>query len=142
MPTLVNWGFLRHEVRQPSQVESRDTSTNGQVNHGSRSNNTHTYMRTKSHIQFTLSINTPAINAPIIPPRGGDAAKKPKTTFRDRPGGTMVVIIETALGIKTPPPTPVKARMAMKESYVLVKALMREKRVKIAQPRRVSWEWP
>jgi hypothetical protein len=99
-------------------------------------------MRIKSHIQLTRSMKTPVINAPIIPPKGGDAAKNPSTTFRDRPGGTMVVMMETALGMKTPPPTPVSARMAMNESYVLVKALINENSVKIAQPRRLSCLWP
>lgn len=73
-------------------------------------------MRIKSQVQLILSMNAPVNKAPIIPPSGGDAAKKPKTTFRDRPGGTMVVMIDTALGMKIPPPTPVKARIAMKES--------------------------
>lgn len=84
----------------------------------------------------------PAINAPIIAPTGGDAAKVAKVKFRALPGGTMIVRVATAFGIRMPPPTPVKARITMKETYVLQKALQSEKTTRMAPPNINSLWWP
>lgn len=58
--------------------------------------------------------------------------------FRAFPGGTMMVSVATALGISIPPPTPVSARTATKESYVGQKALAMENRMIMAPPRKIS----
>lgn len=47
------------------------------------------------------------------------------------------MIMATALGMYSPPPIPLRARMAIKDSYVVQKPLMSEKIVKIRQPTKV-----
>src|SRR5687767_14053382 len=66
--------------------------------------------------KFPFSATTPANTAPKTPPTGGDAAKSPINTFIALPGGTMSMIVATELGMKTPPPMPVRARKAMKDA--------------------------
>lgn len=73
---------------------------------------------------------------------GGDAAKNPKRRLRDFPGGTVTVIADTALGIKRPPPIPVKARAAIKDSYPVQNAFTSEKMENTVHPIRVSCLWP
>lgn len=81
---------------------------------------------------------SPANKAPMTPPAGGEAAKRPSNTFLALPGGTMRASTVTAFGMKMPPPTPLKARIAMNASKDLQNPLAREKAAKRKSPMRAS----
>lgn len=54
----------------------------------------------------------------------------------------MMVRVATALGISIPPPTPVRARTATKESYVGQKAFAMEKTIMMAPPSSIRFWCP
>ncbi|XHF97143.1 hypothetical protein AWENTII_000745 [Aspergillus wentii] len=54
----------------------------------------------------------------------------------------MMVNVATAFGMIIPPPTPVSARTATKESYVVQNALPIEQTTMMVPPRRTSRWWP
>lgn len=76
---------------------------------------------------------------PKTPPIGGEAANKPNKMFLALPGGTISAKMVTALGMKTPPPTPVNALMTMNDSKDLQNALVNEKVRKMARPHRAAF---
>jgi hypothetical protein len=74
-----------------------------------------TYTEIKCHFHSEYSRKAPIISDPMPAPTGGDAANMASVKLRTLPGGTIIVRVATALGIKIPPPTPVRARIAIKE---------------------------
>ena len=95
-------------------------------------------MITKAHNQVTDPVNAAEKKAPMPPPIGGEAAKKPRSRLRDLPGGTMIVMLATAFGMKMPAAIPVSARIVMKASYCLTKPLMNENNENSKQPTKAS----
>lgn len=91
-------------------------------------------MKMKSHFHSVFSRKRPVSRPPMRAPRGGDAAKVARATFRAVPGGIMTVKHATALGMTIPPPMPVMARTATNDSYVVQKALVSEKTIKMVPP--------
>lgn len=101
-----------------------------------------TYMKMKNHFHSVRCRKAPKNKAPRYPPIGADAPKKPRLRFRTRPGGLVLDIIATALGMINAPPRPARARIVTKAKKLLQKALARVQMVSQAPPAKTSSRWP
>lgn len=101
-----------------------------------------TYMKIKNHFHSVRSRKAPKSKAPRYPPTGADAPKSPRLKFRTRPGGLVLDIIATALGMINAPPRPARARIVTKAKKLLQKAFARVQMVSQAPPASTSSRWP
>ena len=135
--------FMRQEKSEPAKDESSKSSSGIIPALALSYDYTYScvqevpYMKINSHFHSARDVaKTPANRAPSQPPMGAAEAKKPMVRLRDRPGGSMMVIMATALGMTSPPPTPVRARTATKLSYDAQKAFAMENTTMMAPPSR------
>lgn len=101
-----------------------------------------THMNTKNHFHFVFSRNAPRNKAPKYPPMGADAPNSPRLRLRTLPGGFVVAIIATALGMIAAPPTPDKALMQTKAKKLLQNALIKVQMASQTPPSKSSRRWP
>lgn len=79
-------------------------------------------------------MNPPTIRAPIYPPIGAEAPKKARLRFLANPGGFVIPIIATALGMIKAPPIPDNPRTALKAMKLLQNPHMNVKVIRIIHP--------
>lgn len=101
-----------------------------------------THIKMKNHFHSVSSKKVPKKSAPKYPPVGADAANKPRLRFRIRPGGLVLAIIATALGIIKAPPKPLRARIVTKAKKFVQKAQTSVQILSHAPPARRSSRWP
>ena len=122
---------LYHEKSSPSASNSRLAAYPIQ-----------THMKTKNHFHSVPSMNAPRNNAPKYPPVGADDANRPRLRFRIRPGGLVLAIIATALGMIKAPPRPASARIVTNAKKLWQNAQMSVQMLSHKPPARRSSRWP
>lgn len=88
-------------------------------------------------------MNMPIIMAPIVPPTGAPNPKNPKLKFRIFPGGNVIPIMATTLGVTNAAPIPLNALATANVTRLPVqKPLIIDQRIHHAPPTKRTFLWP
>jgi hypothetical protein len=103
---------------------------------------TETDKKKNSHHQSVNWPKKPGNTVPPAAPTGPMAPNIPTHTLRMRPGGKAMVSIATRLGTMIPPPMPLRARITITVSAVLMKPVIRWNRTYMHAPKSIVFLCP